>query len=109
MFKTMPSYIKFADVNDEKYPFGKYIQWPQYWNGKYVWFGDEIVTQHGYEHGYSNTVHSIDIMPVTNEDGVFMGCDALIRFEDADINPDDYMLVCMWEGEKVLHNYGTGE
>lgn len=88
---------------------GKCLQWPQYDTGEPVWFGDEIIVQSGL-HSFSKRVYSIEIVPVTDDNGMMQGYDALIRFDDADWNPNDYMLVSMWRDETV-HNihYRTGE
>lgn len=92
-----------ADVSVE----GFHIIWPTYFDGKPVCCGDEILFEPRREY---KTVTSIEFIPVYDYDGdgkrsSILGHDVLIRFSDVDVNPDDYLLVCVWQGEVVDKPY----
>ena len=85
------------------------LTWPTYFDGQPVWFGDRIQFKRrnclGRTYTFYKTVKSIDILPVYDSkcfgQQVIVGYDALIRFNNAEDDPDDYLLVSMWEGETV--------
>lgn len=87
------------------------LTWPTYFTGEPVWFGDRIqfVRRNSLDltrsYHFYKTVKSIDILPVYDSNcfgqQIIVGYDALIRFENAEDNPDNYLLVSMWEGETV--------
>lgn len=81
------------------------VIWPRYYDRELVCCGDAIQFNHGTRTWYK-TVYSIEFQAVYDydDDGVrskIVGHDVLIRFCDPEENPDNYLLVCAWQGEVV--------